>query len=378
MPEVARGDQVDTVDSLTGSGGNCAFPLVTATNVCSPNVFANETGIVREDDLIQPHPKPGCVTDTSVVTTFSASVWVNGKRAARKGDQYTSDNIITSGSPTVFFGGPITIISAPKLQLTITQIQEIEDFLDTESVQIDQALQDYNTAGGGTAGNTAISGSSVYNDPSITNNQVPLLGRTGIPVDTGTSISPNELGNTPIIPAPSNATADNIVSLLSQLLQEANTGNWDETQPTTGQSNPNIVGIWRELGFPSDSYWTTDQTPWCAGFLNWVLKRTGHRWVQSARANSIINRTPDYNGTPVPIAQGQPGDMCYWSYSHVNFIYRVISPGVYTFVGGNQSDNGRNDNNPSNGSVTESWSSGYNANTGGNGSLRNIIRPSKD
>jgi len=105
MPEVARGDQVDTVDSLTGSGVNCAFPLVTATNVCSPNVFANGTGIVREDDLIQPHPKPGCVTDTSVVTTFSASVWVNGKRAARKGDKYTSDNTITSGSPDVYFGG---------------------------------------------------------------------------------------------------------------------------------------------------------------------------------------------------------------------------------------------------------------------------------
>jgi uncharacterized Zn-binding protein involved in type VI secretion len=105
MPKVARGDQVDTVASLTGSGLLCAFPLTTSTNVCSSTVFANGTGIVREGDLINPHPKTGCVTDTSVVTTFSASVWIDGKRAARLGDQYTGDNTITSGSPNVYFGG---------------------------------------------------------------------------------------------------------------------------------------------------------------------------------------------------------------------------------------------------------------------------------
>lgn len=104
MPEVARGDGVDTVDSLTGSGFNCASPLTTATDVCSATVFVEGTGVVREDDRVKAHPKTGCGTDTSVITTFSATVYIEGKRVARKGDNYTSDNTITSGSATVFIG----------------------------------------------------------------------------------------------------------------------------------------------------------------------------------------------------------------------------------------------------------------------------------
>lgn len=105
MPEAARGDGVDTVNSLTGSGFNCASPLVTATDVCSENVFVNGIGSVRKDDRIKAHPKPGCSTDTSVVTTYSSSVFINNKNAARKGDNYTSDNTISSGSSDVFIGG---------------------------------------------------------------------------------------------------------------------------------------------------------------------------------------------------------------------------------------------------------------------------------
>jgi hypothetical protein len=50
MPAVARGDNVDTVDSKTGSGPNCAFPLVTSTNECSPDVITNNIGTVRQHD----------------------------------------------------------------------------------------------------------------------------------------------------------------------------------------------------------------------------------------------------------------------------------------------------------------------------------------
>tara|TARA_B110000503_G_scaffold65841_1_gene103376 strand:- start:400 stop:717 length:318 start_codon:yes stop_codon:yes gene_type:complete len=105
MPEVARGDGVDTVASLTGAGADCAFPLTTATDICSTKVFVNGTGIVREDDQIASHPELGCGPDTSVITTFSGSVYIEGKRVARKGDKYTSDNTITSGSADVFIGG---------------------------------------------------------------------------------------------------------------------------------------------------------------------------------------------------------------------------------------------------------------------------------
>jgi uncharacterized Zn-binding protein involved in type VI secretion len=105
MPEAARGDGVDSVASLTGAGPLCAFPLTTATDECSGDVFANGTGIVRQGDQVAAHPAAGCGPDNSVLTTFSATVFINGKGAGRKGDQYTSDNTITSGSATVFIGG---------------------------------------------------------------------------------------------------------------------------------------------------------------------------------------------------------------------------------------------------------------------------------
>lgn len=105
MPAAARGDGVDTVDSLTGSGPNCASPTTTATDECSDNVFVNGTGAVREGDKVALHNKPGCVPDESVLTTFSSTVFINGKGAGRQGDQYTPDNTISSGSPNVFIGG---------------------------------------------------------------------------------------------------------------------------------------------------------------------------------------------------------------------------------------------------------------------------------
>jgi uncharacterized Zn-binding protein involved in type VI secretion len=105
MPAVARANGVDTVYSLTGSGSGCNSPMNTTTGVNgSPNVFVNGIAVVRQDDTVGIHPRSGCSTDTSVLTTFSATVFVNGKGVGRVGDQYTSDNTITSGSPTVFAG----------------------------------------------------------------------------------------------------------------------------------------------------------------------------------------------------------------------------------------------------------------------------------
>lgn len=105
MAAAARGNGVDTVYSLTGSGKNCAFPVTTATSGCSSNVFINGTGAVRIGDVVAPHTKGGCSIDTSTLTTSSSTVFINGQGAGRMGDQYTSDNTITSGSPNVFIGG---------------------------------------------------------------------------------------------------------------------------------------------------------------------------------------------------------------------------------------------------------------------------------
>jgi len=109
MPAVARGNQTDSVASLTGTPvykAGCSGPFKTTTNVCSPNVFCDGQGIVRLGDLITPHPTAICtIPDTSVLTTASSNVFVNGKGCGRLGDKYTADNTITTGSPNIFVNG---------------------------------------------------------------------------------------------------------------------------------------------------------------------------------------------------------------------------------------------------------------------------------
>jgi len=170
------------------------------------------------------------------------------------------------------------------------------------------------------------------------------------------------------------AAGVDIVPFLTQVLDEANRGVWEETGMGGKPSNPNILNIWKELGYPQAGPWINDQTPWCMGFVNFVLKRTGYRYIQTARAFDIRDRTAAYGATQVPLNQGQPGDIAVWSYSHVNFVY-TANNGRYTFVGGNQSTSARNNNNPSSGTITVSWPRGYSP--PGNGSLRALFRPTK-
>lgn len=209
----------------------------------------------------------------------------------------------------------------------------------------------------------------------------PNVGDTGQQVPTVYEGAPaagvDDLGtNAPLVDrsaADSTAGADQIPGFLSQVLAEANNNQWDETGDRSSTSNGNIINIWRELGFPDTAYWQTDQTPWCAGFCNWVLKRTGYKYMQSARAYDFRDKTSVYGGVPVPLDAGQPGDIVVWNYSHVNFIYTSPSPGVYTFVGGNQSDSASaTNNNPSGGTITNSWPGGW---TQDRGRISGIFRP---
>jgi uncharacterized protein (TIGR02594 family) len=159
-------------------------------------------------------------------------------------------------------------------------------------------------------------------------------------------------------PLISDASGSDIEPFLTQLLGEADKGVWEETGMGGRPSNNNIIGIWKELGYPQSGPWLTDQTPWCMGFVNWVLKRTGYRYIQTAWARDIQTRAAAYGATQIPLNQGQPGDVALWSYGHVNFVYSAQS-GRYTFVGGNQSSRAKNNNNPSQGSITRSWPGGY-------------------
>lgn len=169
------------------------------------------------------------------------------------------------------------------------------------------------------------------------------------------------------------AAASDLIPFLTQVLNEANRGMWRETGQGGKPSNPNITGIWTTLGFPASGCWTTDQTAWCAGFVNFALKKCGYRFVQTAGAKQIAQTPAKWNATQIPIDQGQPGDIVLWNFSHVNFIY-TASAGKYTFVGGNQTPTSGKNNNPSDGDVTISWPSGW---TPSRGNVTSIWRPSK-
>ena len=171
----------------------------------------------------------------------------------------------------------------------------------------------------------------------------------------------------------SNTNGD-IFLFLQKQVQLAQSGYWSETGMGGKPSNANITRIWADLGYPKSGIWTTDQTAWCMGFVNWTLKQCGYRYVQTASAAEITTNTARWKATKIAnLADAQPGDIAFWSYRHVNFVYSNKN-GALTFVGGNQADKAAN--NPSGGTVNNSWPSGYKV--PGNGSLVAIYRPSKE
>jgi len=104
MPEVARKDSVDSVASPDGSGSGCGSPTTQSTDIGSGDVFCNGIGVVREGDAMISHPGPGCPPHAPTLSTYSSTVFINGKGCGRLGDEYSA-HIITSGSGNVFAGG---------------------------------------------------------------------------------------------------------------------------------------------------------------------------------------------------------------------------------------------------------------------------------
>lgn len=118
MPAVARKNATDQVDCVDGTPGSvcspgvkkCDSPSTQATNAGSGDVFVNSIGVVREDDIMIPHPAPvcGCPAHAPPLTAFSSKVYANGKRIGRIGDLYTAGHVISTGSGNVFDGSPQT------------------------------------------------------------------------------------------------------------------------------------------------------------------------------------------------------------------------------------------------------------------------------
>ena len=101
MPAVSRKSGTDSIS--TGHGCDAT----TVTEQGSSDVNVNSIGAVRAGDLCQVHLIPAgssCVPHTVPLTSFSSTVFVNGKGVGRQGDQY-SGHTLTSGSGNVFAGG---------------------------------------------------------------------------------------------------------------------------------------------------------------------------------------------------------------------------------------------------------------------------------
>ena len=167
----------------------------------------------------------------------------------------------------------------------------------------------------------------------------------------------------------SGAESGDIVAFLDRQLNLAKNGHWSETGMGGKTSNANILAMWKDLGLGNVG--TTDQVAWCAAFVNWTLKQCNYRYVQSARAYDFRDKPDRWKMTKV--SDPQPGDVCVWSYSHVNFVY-TVKDGKCTFVGGNQGGSKVTNNNPSGGSVTISYPNGVSSS---HSNIVGFYRPSK-
>jgi uncharacterized Zn-binding protein involved in type VI secretion len=307
----------------------------------APTVFVNNVPIVVKGAEVEPHgrgPHRSPVMDAS-----SSTVYANNILICREGDAATCGHPATGSGDVISDDVIPTAFVVPSVSVPAS----VQAKIDTQT-------------------NNYVARPNNYKVES--NNQV----KRNYP---GTPEQPGSVGASLIDTSPSTAVAADIPGFLTQILSEAANGQWEETGMGGKPSNPNITGIWRELGYPANGAWTTDQTAWCMGFVNYVLKKTKYRFIQTAWAYDIRTRAGEYKAAAVPLNQGQPGDVALWSYGHVNFIYSA-SGNSYTFVGGNQSSSAKNNNNPSSGSVTRSWPTGYR--TPGDGTLVGIWRPSRD
>ena len=130
MPGVALKDEESSVactDGVVGtvcatSGAPSFTPIkwnwdtdtTQKSDAGSSDVFAEGTGVVRKDDAMKSHPNGDpCVASASnhapTVSSYSSTVFANGKNIARIGDAYDSESEqeheITTGATTVFAGG---------------------------------------------------------------------------------------------------------------------------------------------------------------------------------------------------------------------------------------------------------------------------------
>lgn len=169
-----------------------------------------------------------------------------------------------------------------------------------------------------------------------------------------------------------NETAD-ISKWFDKQLYYASNGYWRETGfELTGfiqPSNPNIIDLWRNLGFTREFWTLSDQTNWAIAFVNFGLKQNGYRYVQTPNPKDIEIRIDDYRFTRVKPEDAQPGDVVLWANDHVNFVYQNAG-GRLTYIGGAQSPDIRFD-------IGDGRIGDVSLTTDGGCPIVTIVRPSK-
>lgn len=104
MPAIARANSTDQVQSPTGSGKKCAYPVITSTGPAGQSrVFADGVLVATFGDVVAPHTMYGCGLDEQTLSVASTRVFAAGRAVARIGDMY-GDNTIISGSSRCFSG----------------------------------------------------------------------------------------------------------------------------------------------------------------------------------------------------------------------------------------------------------------------------------
>lgn len=94
--------------------------------------------------------------------------------------------------------------------------------------------------------------------------------------------------------------------------------------------NPRVVEYLKTTG----SWWSTDETPWCSGFVNWVMAQSGYTGTGSAKATSWL----DWGQKVDQPAMGAIGVISYGGgKGHVGIVVGKQGGNVL-LLGGNQSD----------------------------------------
>lgn len=98
--------------------------------------------------------------------------------------------------------------------------------------------------------------------------------------------------------------------------------------------NPFIVGIW---GFINAGWFRDDETPWCAGFVAYVLKKVGFPILSPAK----VARALAWAEYGVPLGKPAYGAIAVKSRNgggHVGFVVGKDQFGNIMLLGGNQGD----------------------------------------